>query len=117
MVYYRNETIDDAFFALSHPVRRAVLEQLTEGRCSVADISKPYGLSPAQMTKHLAILERGGLLQRQREGRTHYLQLQPAMLQNIMQWVQRYETFWNQRLDALDAYLASNSNGEEDDER
>lgn len=107
MVYNRSEQIDDAFFALSHPVRRAVLEQLTRGEQSVADVSKPYGLSKAQMTKHLAILERGGLLSRERQGRTHQLSLNPDALQEIMQWVQRYQQFWDTRLDALEHFLDS----------
>ena len=107
MVYYREEQIDDAFFALSHPVRRAVLEQLSKSdSLSVTEVSKPYGLSPAQMTKHLAILERGGLLTRSKQGRNHLLKLHPEMLKEIMQWVQRYQKFWDMRLDALDQYLA-----------
>ncbi|MGH1541220.1 MAG: ArsR/SmtB family transcription factor [Arenicella sp.] len=112
MVYYRDEKIDDAFFALSHPVRRAVLDQLSSGKQSVAEVSKPYGLSPAQMTKHLAILERGGLLERERQGRTHYLQLQPDALQEIMEWVQRYQKFWDSRLDALERYLDSTASAQ-----
>ncbi len=105
MVYYREQQIDDAFFALSHPIRRAVLDKLSSGECSVADVSEPFELSPAQMTKHLAILERGGLLKRNKQGRTHYLQLQPDALEEIMAWVQRYQKFWDDRLDALDKYL------------
>jgi DNA-binding transcriptional ArsR family regulator len=109
MVYYRDEQIDDAFFALSHPVRRAVLDRLSEGEGSVAEISKPFELSPAQMTKHLAILERGGLLTRNKQGRTHYLQLQPDMLEEVMSWVQRYQKFWDKRLDALEKFLDSSN--------
>lgn len=113
MVYQREKQIDDAFFALSHPVRRAVLEKLADGRQSVADISEPFELSPAQMTKHLAILERGGLLHRSKQGRSHQLELQPGMLEEIMHWVHRYEKFWNARLDALDEYLENVDKPEE----
>jgi len=105
MVYNRNEQIDDAFFALSHPIRRAILDGLSKGEQSVADAAKPLSLSPAQMTKHLAILERGGLLKRQKQGRKHNLQLKADALQEIMQWVQRYQKFWDQRLDALEHFL------------
>ncbi|MGH1486862.1 MAG: ArsR/SmtB family transcription factor [Cellvibrionaceae bacterium] len=109
MVYYRDEQIDDAFFALSHPVRRAVLDTLSQGEHSVADVSEPFGLSAAQMTKHLAILERGGLLKRNKQGRTHYLQLQPDMLEEVMAWVQRYQKFWDKRLNALEHFLDNNN--------
>lgn len=113
MVYLREHSIDDAFFALSHPVRRAVLEQLTSGEMTVAQVSEPYDLSPAQMTKHLAILERGLLIRRQRRGRAHYLQLEPDMLREIMQWVQRYRRFWNANLNSLDRFLANNEGNED----
>lgn len=107
MVYYRDQQIDDAFFALSHPVRRRVLDQLTAGEQSVAEISKPHDLSAAQMTKHLAILERGGLLTRNKQGRTHALSLRPAALKEVMHWVERYQKFWDKRLDALDQFLTN----------
>ncbi len=107
MVYYRQEQVDNAFFALSHPVRRAVLERLRQGEQSVAQVAEPLNQSPAQMTKHLAILERGGLIRRNKRGRNHYLSLEPQMLQEIMQWVEKYQKFWDQRLDALDEYLGS----------
>lgn len=106
--------MDDAFFALSHPVRRAVLEQLSAGQLSVAEVSKPHGLSPAQMTKHLAILERGGLLNRERRGRVHQLALNPDSLKEIMAWVQRYQKFWDTRLDALERFLESSAGGSKD---
>lgn len=115
MVYYREEQIDDAFFALSHPVRRAVLDKLSNGDFSVSDVSEPFGLSAAQMTKHLAILERGGLLARNKQGRTHYLQLQPDMLEEIMTWVQRYQAFWEGSLDNLENYLARHSEDQDNE--
>ncbi len=107
MVYQREQQIDDAFFALSHPARRTILDQLTGGDLSVSEVSQKHQLSAAQMTKHLAILERGGLLERHRQGRTHMLKLQPEALKEIMQWVKRYERFWHARLDALDTFLQS----------
>ncbi len=111
MVYYREQQIDDAFFALSHPVRRALLDQLMAGEQTVADVSESHELSAAQMTKHLAILERGGLITRHKIGRSHHLKLRPAALKEIMDWAKRYEQFWHQRLDALDAFLLNNQEG------
>lgn len=101
----REQQIDDAFFALSHPVRRQVLEQLSHKDLSVAEVSSPFSESPAQMTKHLHILERSGLLTREKRGRVHHLHMQPDPLKEIMDWVTRYEAFWNKRFDALENYL------------
>ncbi len=114
MVYYRDQQIDDAFFALSHPVRRKMLDRLTRGCSSVAEVSEPFDLSPAQATKHIAILERGGLISRNRQGRSHQLSLKPDMLEEIGRWLERYQKFWDDRLNALDTFLAQQEqSGEE----
>ena len=105
MVYYREKQIDDVFFALSHPVRRGVLEHLAKEDSSVSELSAPLGESPSQMTKHLHILERSGLLKRTREGRVHRLHMEPAPLKEVMDWVSRYQKFWEQKFDALEKYL------------
>jgi DNA-binding transcriptional ArsR family regulator len=105
MVYYRDRQIDDVFFALSHPVRRAVLERLAKEDLSVSELSAPLGESASQMTKHLHILERSGLLKRTREGRIHKLHLEPTPLQEIWDWVSHYRQFWEGKFDALEKYL------------
>lgn len=101
----REQQIDDAFFALSHPARRHILEQLSEGDLSVAEVSAPMQESPSQMTKHLQILERANMLSRRREGRVHRLHMEPEPLKEVMDWVAKYQKFWEQRLDALETYL------------
>ncbi len=105
MVYLREQQIDDVFFALSHPVRRAVLERLALEDLSVAETSAPFDESPSQMTKHLYILERAGMLSRKREGRVHKLHMEAKPLKEIMDWVVRYQKFWDARFDALENYL------------
>lgn len=101
----REDQIDEAFFALSHPVRRKILERLAEGEQSVAGVSSTLDETPSQMTKHLHILERSGMMTRSKEGRTHKLALQAGPLKDIMEWVSRYQKFWDDRFDALEAYL------------
>ncbi|MCH9638802.1 MAG: metalloregulator ArsR/SmtB family transcription factor [Betaproteobacteria bacterium] len=105
MTYTREQQIDDAFFALSHPVRRAVLEHLAQEDLSVSDVSKPFNESPSQMTKHLHILERAGMLSRQKVGRVHKLHMEPEPLKEIMDWLIHHQKFWDNRLDALESYL------------
>ncbi len=111
MPHLREQQIDDAFFALSHPVRRAVLERLSRGDLSVADTSTPFDESPSQMTKHLHILERSGMLSRKKEGRVHRLHMEAEPLKDIMDWVVRYQKFWDARFDALENYLHKMNEG------
>ncbi len=109
MIYTREKQIDDAFFALSHPVRRSIVEQLAKGDCSVADVSGDFSESPSQMTKHLQILERAGMLSREKIGRVHQLHFEHEPLEEMMAWVSRYQSFWEDRFDALEIYLQKTS--------
>jgi DNA-binding transcriptional ArsR family regulator len=109
MIYTRENQIDDAFFALSHPVRRGIVEQLAKGDLSVSDVSDDFSESPSQMTKHLQILERAGILSREKRGRVHQLHFEPEPLEEMMAWVSRYQNFWEDRFDALDNYLQKKS--------
>ena len=105
MVYYKESQMDNAFFALSHPVRRGVVERLSRGDLSVAEVSETFDESPSQMTKHLHILERAELLSRKKEGRVHRLHFQSEPLDEIMDWVIKNRKFWEESLDALEKYL------------
>lgn len=97
--------MDKTFFALSHPVRRILLERIAAGDLSVGEASRGLDHSAAQMTKHVRILEEAGLLVRHKEGRVHRLHFDAAPLDEAMDWVARHRAFWAGRFDALDAYL------------
>ncbi|MCB1890156.1 MAG: helix-turn-helix transcriptional regulator [Rhodocyclaceae bacterium] len=97
--------MDKTFFALSHPVRRTLLERLAASDLSVGEAARGLAESPSQITKHLRILEQAGLLARHREGRVHRLHFEPAPLAEAFDWVARHRDFWRTRFDALDAYL------------
>jgi len=99
------QKIDQAFIALSHPVRRALLERLAPGDLSVAEAAAPFDVTPSQMTKHLHILERAGLMSREKQGRVHKLHLEPDGMKEPADWIQRHQHFWQSKLDALGEYL------------
>ena len=105
-------SLDLAFAALADPTRRAIVQRLTRGRARVTDIAGPFAMSLNAVSKHLKVLERAGLLRRERIGREHYLQLRPAPLRAVAQWSTRHERFWTQRLDALAAHLATAPGGD-----
>ncbi len=93
MVYKREQQLDDVFFALSHPVRRRMINQLSETDMSVASLALEHALSKAQITKHVHILERSGLLARSKVGRQHKLSLQPNGLQKVDDWIEHFRHF------------------------
>lgn len=97
--------LDAVFHALSDPTRRAMLGQLAERELSIGELATPYSMSLAGASKHVRVLERAGLVTRMIHGRTHLCRLQARRLAEADAWLKRYERFWSDRLDALDALL------------
>jgi DNA-binding transcriptional ArsR family regulator len=104
--------LDEVFFALSHPARRLLLTRLGDlGDQCVAPLSQPLRQSAAQITKHLAILERAGLISRRIEGREHRLHLEPDAMRPALDWVTRHRELWGRSLDQLEEFLDSIGEG------
>ena len=67
--------INDPFKALSHPIRRGIVERLAAGPATVGDATGGFGVSKPAISKHLKVLEETGVVTRVVEGRTHRLSL------------------------------------------
>ena len=72
----------------------------------LAEIAAPYEVSLNAVSKHLMVLENAGLVTRRIEGRTHHLTLNPEPLRTAAQWLEIYRAFWEERLDALEDFIA-----------
>jgi DNA-binding transcriptional ArsR family regulator len=105
MVEYRGNQLDTTYSALSHPVRRAVLEHLRASDATVTEIAVPFSMSLAAVSKHIRVLEEAGLLERAVHGREHRLALNPSPLRPAARWLDTYQAFWEDRLDLLEAKL------------
>lgn len=97
--------LDTTFGALSDPTRRAIVARLVQRTLTVTEIAKPFTISLPAVSKHLHVLERAGLIRRQKKGRTHRCILQPEPIRQAAHWIGRYRRFWESRLDALAEYL------------
>jgi DNA-binding transcriptional ArsR family regulator len=109
--YYTNRlnikpTLDDVLVAISDPTRRAILERLARGPTRVTDAAAPFAMTLAAVSKHVRVLERAGLVRRVRQGREHTLTLDARPLRQVVRWTSRYERFWTERLDRLEAFFA-----------
>ncbi len=93
--------MDDVFHALAHGARRDMLGRLTAGELTVSELAEPLEMSLAAASKHIKVLERAGLVERTIEGRRHVCRLDPGPLHSASEWLQFYERFWNEHLDAL----------------
>lgn len=101
--------LDSVFHALADSTRRSILEQLTDGTSKVADLAKPHSMSAPAISKHLRVLEDAGLIEREKRGREHHIQADPAPLEEVRDWISVYADHWHQRFDALDEFLAKQS--------
>ena len=103
--------LNTTYSALADSSRRAILSRLRDGELRVTEIAKPFDMSLNAVSKHLKVLEGAGLVRRTVKGRSHYLSLEAAPLADAADWIQTYQSFWERRVDALERFLA----GETDD--
>src|SRR5438552_9654700 len=99
------DQLTDVLTAISHPTRRAIIDQLANGPARFLDIAKPFDTALNAVTKHLKLLERAGLIEREKRGREVFISFRGEPLREVAQWVHEYERFWNERLDQFEEYF------------
>lgn len=98
-------TLDRSFLALSHPVRRTIVQRLAAGPATVGEASGGLGVSKPAVTKHLKVLERAGLVRRTKAGRTHVLRLDPGSLEAATDWLELHRELWERKFAAVEEHL------------
>lgn len=97
----RDEALDHVFFALSDPVRRAVLQRLDEAPALVSELAEPFDMSLQAVSRHIQVLVRAGLVAQTRTGRIARCSLDAAPLYDAAVWLNRYTKYWQQSFDQL----------------
>jgi DNA-binding transcriptional ArsR family regulator len=97
--------VNDPFRALSHPIRRGIVERLAAGPTTVGEATVGFGVSKPAISKHLRVLEDSGVVSRVVEGRTHRLSLEPDVLSVAADWMDRQRALWGRLFDVVDEYL------------
>jgi DNA-binding transcriptional ArsR family regulator len=105
VVEYSSPSLDSVFAAVADPTRRAILRQLGKQPARVTDIAKSFPVSLNAVSKHLMVLERAGLIEREVDGREHVCRLNAAPLRKASIWLAETQAFWEQRLDALEKHI------------
>jgi len=93
------------FAALANPTRRAILDRLAEGEATVAELAKPFSVSPPAISRHLKVLERAGLISRTRVAQSRPTSFRPEPLDQADAWMQACRVSWEGRLDRLGEHL------------
>lgn len=100
-----DSALDKTLVALADPTRRAILARLSEGDARISDIAAPFDMSLNAVSKHVRLLERAGLVQREVHGREHRLSFSGEPLSEAGDWIDYYRRFWATRLAGLDTFL------------
>ncbi|SEN02437.1 transcriptional regulator, ArsR family [Loktanella fryxellensis] len=90
------------FSALSDPTRRAVIERLSFGPASVSDLAAPHPMALPTFMKHLAALQRAGLVHTVKKGRVRMCHLDATPLLAAQGWLAWQRRIWETRLDQID---------------
>ena len=100
------DPLDRTFHALGDGTRRRMLAVLTSrGECTAGELGAPFDIAQPTASKHLAVLERAGLVRRRIEGREHRFRLRPVALDEARGWIERHQDFWEATLDRLGTVL------------
>ena len=99
------DPLSTTFAALSDPTRRAILERLAEGDATVGELAEPFAMSLPAISKHLSVLERAGLVSKERDGVRRHCRITATPLRSATSWLEEYRRFWEANLDSLDADL------------
>lgn len=118
MVKYSHSpaALDSVFAALADRTRRAIVHRLTAvDELPLAELAEPFRMSLPAVSKHVAVLERAGLVERRRVGRERRCRLRAAPLGTAASWLAPYQRFWEHQFDLLERHLDTTSTARESD--
>ncbi len=101
----RPQNLDAVFAALADPTRRAILTRLAAGEASVNEIAEPFEISQPAVSKHLKVLERAGLIERDVDKQRRPARLKAEPMAAAVGWLEEFKKFWTSSFDQLDGLL------------
>jgi len=99
------QNLDAVFAALADPTRRAILSKLRDGQASVNEIAAPFDMSQPAVSRHLKVLERAGLIERDIDQQRRPARLNATRMALAVNWLKEFEIFWGASFDQLDDLL------------
>jgi DNA-binding transcriptional ArsR family regulator len=97
---------DRTFGALADATRRDIVRRAVDAEEGVAELASHYPMSFAAVQKHIAILERAGLVTKERIGRRKIVRTNPEGLRMARRLLDRYEQLWRGRIDRMTTLVA-----------
>lgn len=100
-----SDSLSPAFRALADPTRRAVVRRLADGPAAVTLLAQPFDMALPTFLQHLRVLEDGGLVVSEKQGRTRIVRLAPERMRETEDWLARLRQAWEAQTDRLEAFL------------
>ena len=104
--------LDAVFAALADPTRRAILSRLADGQASVNEIAAPFEISQPAVSRHLKVLERAGLIERDVDEQRRPARLKAQEMAAAVDWLTEFKAFWGTSFDQLDNVLSTMTRAE-----
>lgn len=94
------------FAALADPTRIAIVERLVrEGDRTAGELAEPFAISKPAVTRHLAVLEKAGLVERKVDRQWRRISVKPEALGIMADWLDTQRRFWTASFDRLENLL------------
>jgi DNA-binding transcriptional ArsR family regulator len=100
------DPLDIVFAALADPTRRDLVARLATSDATVGELAEPYDMSLQAVSKHVAVLERAGLVTKVKDGQRRTVRLEAEVFDLMTKWIERYRREAEARYQRLDAVLA-----------
>ncbi len=96
------------FAALGDPVRRAIVNRLADGDATVNELASMFPISLQAVSRHIKVLEAGGVVTKRREGKTRPVHLDAATIARSADWLEAHRRRLEARYTRLDELLKTN---------
>ncbi|MEM8566357.1 MAG: metalloregulator ArsR/SmtB family transcription factor [Bacteroidota bacterium] len=102
----------DVFQAIADPIRRDIIQLLSENQLSVNAVAEKFEISRPAISKHLKILKECDIIDISQEGRERYCKIKPKNLIPAFVWIDQYRKLWEDKLDSFENYLMELKNNQ-----
>ncbi|WP_420109066.1 ArsR/SmtB family transcription factor [Mycolicibacter arupensis] len=107
MITLDDDTVDALFHALADRTRRDIMRRVLAAEHSVSDLAVKYEMSFAAVQKHVAVLEKSGLLTKRRSGREQLASGDVAAVRSVASMLTELEQVWRGRIARIDELISS----------
>ena len=95
----------DVFQALSDPIRREIIQLLTDENLTLNKVAENFSISRPAISKHIKILTECGLVTIKQQGRERYCKVNPEPLNEVYDWLGHFDKFWDKKLNTLKIFM------------